>query len=122
MRWLDVGVQVMGFAITTAYAISQLDKYLGFLSFLLVYFVVGACQAISCAGWLLATRWKMVSVGRKVYLALLGFVALLVLPQISSNTDLAIAFTLVGTGVLAIYYFVLSVVEARREGRVSRLR
>ena len=42
MRWVDVGGQVICFAITMAYAFSQLDKYLGFLTFLLVYFVVGA--------------------------------------------------------------------------------
>ena len=114
MRWLDVGGQVLCFVIPLGYWFSVKDKGLdGALSFILIYFSVGAWQLISSIAWLIATPWKKVSVGRKVYLGMLGFLVLALLPSLGSNPGNLIAIVLVGTAVLALFYFVLTVVEAR---------
>lgn len=119
-RWLDVSGQTLCILIPLVYWLSVMDKGLdGALSFLFIYFALGAWQLISCIAWLISTRWKAVSAGRKIYLGMLGFIVITTLPMWWQDVELAIVFTLVGTGVLAIFYFVLSIVEARREGKFS---
>ena len=121
-RWLDVGGQVLCFLIPFGYWLSVREKGLdGALSFIFIYLAVGAWQLVSCICWLISTKWKRVSAARKIYLGILGFLTLATLPQFGSDPAFAIAFVLVGTGILAIFYFIVSIAEARAEGKPRKL-
>ena len=112
-----MGGQALCILIPLGYWLSVMDKGLGgAMSFLFIYFALGAWQAVSCVAWLIAKRGRT-SFGRKIYLVSLGTLALMVLPQLGGGFERALPLILIGTGVLAIFYFVLSIAETLQEGR-----